>query len=199
MSATFHIEEELINRMVQGDELAFRKVYDYYKGKIFAYAFKHTKTKESATEVVQDVFVKLWMARTGIDTGNNFEAYLIRIAQNHIFNLMRDAARDKEKQSKVFQYIKHIQDNPEEELLAKELNKAYQEAIQQLPPQKKIIYRLKKEQALSYSDIALQLNISPLTAKKHMAEAVKQIREYIRLHDGINALVMAYYLYEHLK
>lgn len=177
-------------QVIQGNEFAFREVYDIFKGKIFAYAYKHTKSKDVATEVVQDVFVKLWQAKGSIDIAYNLEPYIMRITQNHVLNLMRDTARDEQKRLRIFEYVQYIQDNPEANLFAKELHKTWQEAIEQLPPQKKIIYKLNKEQSLSYSDIALQLNISPLTVKKHMSEAAKQIRDFMRLHGDLSYLII---------
>ncbi len=192
--SAIHINYDLLLQVINGDELAFREVYDLFKGKIFAYAYKHTKSKEQSAEVVQDVFIKLWQARAGINIGSPLEGYIMRITQNHLFNLMRDTARDVKKRSILFEYVQHIQENPEVDLFAKELHKTWQKAIEQLPPQKKIIYKLNKEQSLSYADIANRLNLSPLTVKKHMTEATRQIRDFMRMHSDLSYLIIAAYI-----
>ena len=200
MSTTlFYNEKELLGQMIKGDESAFRRIYEHYQAKIFSYAYRLTKSKDTAQEVVQTIFIKLWQKKGSIDLVNNFEGYVMKITRNHILNLIRDTARDQQKRDKVFHYLQTIRNNPEEELFAKELTKVYHEAIEQLPPQRKTVYRLRQEKALSHAEIAQQLRISPLTVKKHMVEAVKFIRHYVSTHGDLSYLVMAIYLHDQLS
>lgn len=191
-------EKELLSRFAGGDETAFRTLYAKFQGKIFAFALKHTKSSLVAKEVLQTVFIKLWDKRSQVKAENNFEGYIIRITHNHILNLLRDTARDKQKLQRAYQLMQEMRDNPETDLITKELAQTYRQAIESLPQQKKIIYRLREEQALSYAAIAEQLHISPLTVKKHMAEASRMIRAYIMQHGELGTILVALELYHRL-
>jgi len=174
-----------------GNEQAFREIYERYQGKIYAYAYHLTKLRETAREVVQTVFIRLWEKRADIDPDDNFEGYVIRITQNHILNLLRDAARDRERRAQVYRQLEQIRNQPEERLWARELTRIYREAIAQLPPRQQLIYHLRENEALSHAAIGAQLNISPLTAKKHMVEAVRFIRHYVNARITLPCLLLA--------
>lgn len=186
-----HNEKELLTRFGQGDELAFRALYVHFQGKIFAFALKHTKSEQIAREVLQSVFIKLWEKRAQVRPDDNFEGYLVRITHNHILNMMRDAGRDRAKIKRAWTLMQEMHDNPETDLIAKELSAVYQRAIEALPPQKKIIYRLRHQEGLSHAAIAEQLNISPLTVKKHMVEASRMIRAFITKYGELGILLFA--------
>lgn len=59
MPAENESEKELLNRLLMGDELAFRELYIAYQGKVFLFALRLTKSRIDAEEIVQEVFVKL--------------------------------------------------------------------------------------------------------------------------------------------
>lgn len=180
----------LLVQMAYGDAEAFRAIYEQYQDKVFAYAWRFTKSRHEAVEVVQQVFIKLWEKREGIDPAGHFEGYVMRMTQNHLLNLLRNTARDQAKKQRLFENMTRLHREPEESLLEKELTTVYNRAIEALPTQKKIIYHLRHKEGLSYAEIAEQLNISPFTVKKHMAEAVKLIRSYVSTHHGVSCLII---------
>jgi RNA polymerase sigma-70 factor (ECF subfamily) len=180
----------LIAPMTEGNTEAFRVIYEQLQGKVFAYALRFTKSREPALDMVQRVFIKIWEKRAAIDPQGNFEGYLMRTTQHLLLNLLRDTARDQAKKEQLYQEMQRLHREPEEYVLEKELSGIYYKAIEALSPQKKTIYGLRNESGLSYAEIAEQLGISPLTVKKHMAEAVKLIREYVQTHHEIGFILV---------
>jgi hypothetical protein len=63
---SLHNEKALLERVAQGDESAFRIVFDHYRDAIYAFALKVTRHESIAEEIVQDVFMKIWISRTGL-------------------------------------------------------------------------------------------------------------------------------------
>ena len=59
---------ELISRIKEGDESAFRIVFDLYSSKLYAFSYRFLKEKEPCQEVVQEVFLNLWINRAKLDT-----------------------------------------------------------------------------------------------------------------------------------
>lgn len=121
----------------------------------------------------------------------HFGAYLKKITLNHVLNHLKKVAREKTLQNELFNYLSLIRNNAEDSLLEKELLKTYEEAIAQLPPQKKIIYQLSRNEELSHDEIAKKLNISKNTVKNHMVEATKFIRNYVSKNGSIICFLMA--------
>lgn len=184
-------EFERIRRFSEGDAAAFGQLYDKYRGKVFSYAYTLSKSRETAEEIVQEVFLKLWQKRTSIDAERNFEAYLRKVTLNHLLNFFKKAARHKALQEQIFRNMEMSRTGPEEELMEKELQRAYREAVEKLPPQKKVIYRLSRQEELTHEQIARALNLSRNTVNNHLVEALKFIRNYIRAHGGLVHLLAA--------
>jgi RNA polymerase sigma-70 factor (ECF subfamily) len=181
----------ILQKVVLGDSGAFREIYSHYRGKLYQYAYALTKSEETADEITQEVFVKIWQKREQINTELNFEAYLKKITLNHVLNFLKKAARDKELQARIYHNVEQIRNSTEEQLLEKELMKTYTAAIEKLSPQKKLIYQLHYNEELTHEEISQKLNISKSTVNNHMVEAVKFIRNYVRSHAEVTCLLIA--------
>jgi RNA polymerase sigma-70 factor (ECF subfamily) len=181
----------ILQKVVLGDSGAFREIYSHYRGKLYQYAYSLTKSEETADEITQEVFVKIWQKREQINTELNFEAYLKKITLNHVLNFLKKAARDKELQARIYHNVEQIRNSTEEQILEKELMKTYTAAIEKLSPQKKLIYQLHHNEELTHEEISQKLNISKSTVNNHMVEAVKFIRNYVRSHAEVTCLLIA--------
>jgi len=183
--------EVLLIKLRNGDELAFAQIYNQYRSKMYIYAYNLCKSSETAEEIVQEVFIRLWQKKAQINTELNFSAYLKKITLNHVLNHLKKVAREKSLQDEIFHYIETIRNTTEDNLLEKELLKTYDEAIENLPPQKKIIYQMSRNEEMSHDQIAEKLNISKNTVKNHMVEATKFIRSYVSKHGSIVCFIIA--------
>lgn len=183
--------DALLIKLKNGDATAFEEIYNQYRSKIYTYALKISKSTVVAEEIVQEVFIKIWQKREQLNPELHFGAYLKKITLNHVLNHLKKVAREKTLQDELFNYLSLIRNNAEDSLLEKELLKTYEEAIAQLPPQKKIIYQLSRNEELSHDEIAKKLNISKNTVKNHMVEATKFIRNYVSKNGSIICFLMA--------
>ena len=174
-------ENELLKQVVQGDEIAFEKLFQQYKNKLYAFIYQLSGSATIAEDVLQDVFLKIWRTRTQLTGIDNFNAYLYRMAQNHAVNVLRRQSREALLLNEV-QRLAPQKVFGDEWLAAKEVQNALQQAINSLPPQQNKVYRLGQEQGFTYEQIASTLNISTSTVRNHMVQALKAIREYIALH-----------------
>lgn len=181
----------LLIRLRNGDQLAFAQVYNLYRSKMYAYAYNLCKSAETAEEIVQEVFIRLWQKKEQINTDLNFAAYIKKITLNHVLNYLKKVARDRALQEEVLNYMDTIRNTTEDNLLEKELLKTYDEAIELLPPQKKLIYQMSRNEEMTHDQIAEKLNISKNTVKNHMVEATKFIRSYVSKHGSIICFIVA--------
>lgn len=190
-------DKELLIKLKEGDELAFVKIYNQYRNKVYNYAYQLSKSADTAEEIVQEVFIRLWQKREQINTDFSFSGYIRKITLNHVLNHLKKIAREKALQEEVFHHISGNTSRAEDQLLEKELRKVYEEAIAQLPARKKLIYKMVRSEELSHEEIAIKLNISKNTVKNHMVEASKSVREYVRRNGGVICFILASSNYFH--
>ena len=190
-------DKELLTKLKEGDELAFVKIYNQYRNKVYNYAYQLSKSADTAEEIVQEVFIRIWQKREQINTDFSFQGYIKKITLNHVLNHLKKIAREKALQEEVFLHIAENSSRAEDKLLEKELRKVYEEAIAQLPAQKKLIYQMVRTEELSHEEIAIKLSISKNTVKNHMVEARKFVREYVRKNGGVICFILASSNYFH--
>jgi len=176
-------EKELLCRIAAGDETAFRTIYDTYRRKIYAYTLRLTESEAIADDIIQDVFMKVWLNRQSLETILNFNAWLHTIARNHIMDVMKALAKARLSQQQWAQAGTANGNNVEETLADKENQRLLQEALNRLSPQQLLIYQLTRQHGSKHADIASQLNISRHTVKTHLVVALRSIRNYLRLHS----------------
>ncbi|WP_348620055.1 RNA polymerase sigma factor [Pedobacter lusitanus] len=188
---------DLLIKFREGDEPAFIQIYNQYRGKVYSYAYQLCKSADTAEEIVQEVFIKIWQKREQINVALSFNAYLKKITLNHVLNYLKKVAREKALQEQIYHTIEQSSNRTEDHVLEKELRKIYDEAISRLPQQKKLIYHLSRVEELSHDEIALKLNISKNTVKNHMVEASRFIREYVSKNGSIICFIIASSNYFH--
>ncbi|HRE51047.1 MAG TPA: sigma-70 family RNA polymerase sigma factor [Flavitalea sp.] len=170
----------LLEQLSLDNEEAFRRIFDHYKAPFYETALKMTHAAGIAEEIVQEVFVMLWMKRKLAARAKNPEGYIFTILHNCIYAHFRKLAQEKRLRSAIGQ-IREESENPIEILLLeKEHAMILENVISQLPPQQRIIYKLAKQEGVSREEIAKRLNISPNTVRNHLAAAVAYLRAYLK-------------------
>lgn len=189
-------EQELIQRIAQNDEIAFAKLFDHYRDKIYTVALKLTHSTTVAEEIVEDVFLKIWLRRSCLQEIENFSAYLFVIARNETYKILKQIAKNyklvllTENDAGTF-----YDNNTEEYLISKEMTSVLEKAIDRLPHKQKQVYQLMKEGNLKRGEVAELLQIKPETVKFHLAQAMKNIRAYCLLHLNSSIGFMLFFSY----
>lgn len=179
----------LLRQVAEDDEQAFRRVFDHYKVPFHATAFKMTRSTDIAEEIVQEVFVTLWVKRKLIAIAKKPEGYVFTILHNCIYAHFRKLVLERQLKSKMSQAEEQSENRIETLLLEKESKTIIENVISQLPPQQKLIYRLARQQGLSREKIALELKISPNTVKNHLSAAMDYLRTYLK--KSLSVLIWA--------
>ena len=184
-------ETYLLHRLAAGDEGAFRILYDTYRDKLFFYVLRITASQQMAEDVLQEVFVKIWVGRESMKQVQCFSAWLFRVAKNKTLNGLRRLSLETLILAEVASNTDRQVNHTAETVDFLDTKKALHDAMEQLPPQQKLVYRLRWEQGLKSREIAMQLNISPLTVKKHMANASRSIRSLLEKQTAISVTVVS--------
>jgi len=184
-------EKELLSGIAAGDAIAFRKLYDAYRPKIYSYALRLTENETIADDIIQDVFMKVWVNRQSLTTINNFNAWLYAIARNQITDVLKAIAKARASLHLLGQALPAGANTVEAEMADKENQRLLQQALNRLSPQQRLIYHLTRNEGAKHADIAGQLNISRHTVKTHLVHALRSIRNYLQFHSDHVLLFIA--------
>lgn len=172
----------VVQQVVTGNQQAFRQLYHYFYQRLFHFAFSLIKTRETAEEIVEDVFIKLWNQRAGIAQISNIKVYLYTATKNTALNYLSKKARENltEPFDDLDITLTETGYSPEQLLITAEIYHKIRHAVEALPPRCKMIFKLVREDGLKYREVAEILNISINTIDAQMAIAVQRIAEAVR-------------------
>jgi len=160
-------------------EVYFTDIFKKHEYRLYTLVSHLTKSDKYAKDVVQEVFLKLWMQRSNLHTIDNIEAWLYKLTENRIIDFLKKTASERRLRDALWINIHHMADDSEETISSKEYNKVIDKAIDQLPPQRKRIYRLSKEDGLNYSEIARHLSFSRKTINNYFLKASVYLKSLI--------------------
>ena len=173
---------EYISKIKKGEEASFRHFVNSYSKDLFYYAQCFIRSKETAEEVVSDVFLDVWRHREEIDEIKNIKAWLLTLTHNKAISYLRKAENSSEiaswEEIDDFQIIGNLQTPDEEKKHSKNSKEEIAQInslIQTLPPKCKVVFALAKIERLPYKEIADMLNISVKTINVHVAKALEII------------------------
>lgn len=182
-------EKKVLGLLAQGSEFAFTELFDRYRARIYGVALKFLKCPDLAEEVVQEVFLKVWLRREDLVNILHFEGYLFTMTRNHVFDGIKEIAKETTAKSEFALHVKQVNDT-DYPLIEKQYEELLQEAVVQLPPQQKQIFHLAKTDGLTHQAIADQLHISRLTVKTHMAKALHTLRRNLQHYISTFAILL---------
>jgi RNA polymerase sigma factor (sigma-70 family) len=175
-------EHLLLEQIVSGDELAFSRMYYQTNKSIYNAVMAYVKNEHIAIELVQQVYIKLWNNRRKLKDVRSLKDYLFIIAKN----LTLDHFKKVTLETTFFGELSLIANKPasttDEKIDQIEYDKLLMDAIGQLPPQQREAWLLINEQELSYAEIAIKMNISKLTVKRHLELSRRSVRDYLKSH-----------------
>jgi RNA polymerase sigma-70 factor (ECF subfamily) len=159
------------------DEHSFQSLFkDHFTG-LCQFASGYIKDSEAAKEIVQDVFVNLWLKRDTIDSSKPVKSYLSTSVRNRCLNYLRDHKKFSS-DLLALENLSHesVYEQPDT-LVESDLVDQIDRAIEELPEKCRQIFRLSRYQNLKYQQIADQLQISVKTVETQMSKALQHMRQ----------------------
>lgn len=183
-------EKSLLQLVAAGDENAFRVLFEQYQDKVFKVAWKYLKSRALAEEVVQEVFIKLWYQKETLTAVDYFKTWLQTLARNHIIDFMRKLDVRDAANRQWADGASREENTTDHKIRTAQYEHLLETALAELSDQQRAVYRLAKEQGLTYEQIGEQLSLSPLTVKTHMQRALRSIRDFLRNHGEVYLLLL---------
>lgn len=167
---------------LHSDQQAYKKLFHFYYARLRSFSIGFTANREASEEIVSDVFLKVWNLRTTLPGIQNFSLYLYIATKNASLNYL-----EKEKRNRTFSLddvqteFRSLYYDPEQLMISAEMFRRYAAAVQNLPPQCRLIFKLVKEDGLRYRDVAELLHLAPKTVENQMTIALRRLSEAVAL------------------
>jgi RNA polymerase sigma-70 factor (ECF subfamily) len=185
-------DHDLASRLKNGDQYAFEILFYKYKNKLKGFVVNLTPPHIEPDEIVQKVFIKIWIRRNEIKPEKSFSSLLYTIAKNEVIDQLRSAVNKKiylagsdfiSDLNLSEDVVPDLQQNMEQKII---------ELIKSLPERRKQIFELNRFEGLSYKQVAKQLDISENTVDTQIRKALDFLRTEIRKHKD---LILLYFFH----
>jgi len=176
-------DSSLVDKIRREDSKSYEKLFITYAQPLINFARRFVYDTSIAENIVQDVFLDLWINRSELDPSLNIKSYLYTAVKNRALKQLRhgNVVRRSAKNLKSFD---HAIKTPEDELNIKEINTRFHQAIDELPEKCRIIFSMNRFDDITYREIAEILGISVKTVETQMGRALKFLRH--RLADFLS-------------
>lgn len=175
---------ELIRRSKQGDRAAFGQLVRRYQKRIYALCYRFGGSHDIADDLTQEAFIKAFEAIDTFDEQYPFYSWISRIATNNAINFIKRRKRQvgSEEGETVLkmQETDAVGSNPEQALSQKEIDKRYQQAIDNLPEEFRAVFVLRMHEDLRYEEIASRLKLSPGTVMSRLNRARQKLMDDLK-------------------
>ncbi len=185
MSREIEKTNSVLQKVSKGDHAAFKALFNLYRNKVYGYSLSIMHASAPAEEIVQEVFIKIWLKREALLEIENFDGFLRQMSKNETLNYLKKTLKDVERIRKVFEQYTDLDYSTENGIDYKETKQLLDDAIDKLPAQQKLIYNLCTVQGRKQEDVANELKLSPHTVKTHLRDAMKSIRDHLQVRNGL--------------
>lgn len=180
MSGKLPSDEILFNLMKEGDLNSFNTLFERYWKKLYATVYSNCTDNEVCSEIVHDIFLKLWLRREKLQIGN-FKAYITASARYQIYRHLKSVTKSSLEYREDLEFINQVAVNDgENNIHYRELERRVEEELEELPKRCKEIFTLSRKEQLTNEEIAKRLDISKRTVENQLTHALRHLRVSMR-------------------
>jgi len=178
---------QLLRMLQEGNAEAFAVIYNRYWKLLYTTAYHIIQDEDFAKDAVQEVFIALWQRRADADI-QVLKAYLQQAARFQVLKSIRSQKTDKQFYSRLAAVTADIV--YEHPLLFKEQEALLEDIMHALPEDCRLVFKLSREEHLTYKQIATRLNIAEKTVEKKMSICLKHIRQALQQHNTLSVMLL---------
>jgi len=181
-------DDELAFLLQKADHVAYTEIYKRYWALLYRNAYKMLHDEDEATDIVQDIFTKLWEKAEHFQLTTSLSSYLYAAVRNTIITLINRNKLKRYYHASLEDFVNRGEYITENTILEKELAAKIEKEIAALPEKMRLVFELSRKSNLSYAEIAEKLDISEGTVKKQVHNAIKILRFKIGHSSRMNIL-----------
>ncbi|HEV8135959.1 MAG TPA: sigma-70 family RNA polymerase sigma factor [Pyrinomonadaceae bacterium] len=179
---------DLVTRVCQGDQEAFRLIFDRYSRPVIGFIYDMVSDRELAEELTQETFVRAFRAIHRMKPETKLSTWLFGIARNVARESLRARTRANMQVTLEHESVMDVSDQkpvPVDRLLSKELNELIRRALEALDDDKRLVFTLKVFHQCSYEEIAEITGFSLAKLKTDLHRARAEMRRRIQPYAGV--------------
>lgn len=185
-------EKFLAQQLMNGNVKAFEQLFNTYRNDLYKFSLSMVCSKPYAEEIVQEVFLNLWLKRETTNPELSLKSYLFTMTRNKTISFLKKAANNKKLREEIF-YKSQKSINPTEYFIREEeLKIVKKKALDLLPPRRRLIFEMSRNDGKSYEEIARELGISINTVKNQMSMALETLREFLLNNRDITLAILLF-------
>lgn len=170
-----------IEKMKAGDRESFNQVFRRYYSPMVRFCIRYVADSDIASEIVQDLFVKLWSNREKISFNTSFESYMLTSVRNSALTYINKERSHAEANLRIYSEESDNTD-PSETLQSNNLEESYRKILKDMPEKRREVFLASRYDGLKYSEIAEKLGISQKTVEAQMSAAIKQLKDGLKAY-----------------
>lgn len=182
-------ERALLALIAEGDERAFERLFRFYATLLAALAMRMLRDEQAKQEVIQEVFLKIWINRDRLENVQQLQPWLRKITINECLMYIRRAASYREKLDLIALEEERYTTDCADHLHIKELTQAVERAVHAMPPQRRTIYEMSRIQGLTAKEISGKLGLSHGYVRNTLSAALTNIRERLAPYIDITLVI----------
>ncbi len=178
-----HAEQVAVGRVREGDALALELIFQVFGDEMLALAERISGSRAVGEEVVQDVFLAIWQARSSWEVRSSLRGYLRRAVQNTAVRARSSRTRGGAVEARLPDGIEGREGvlsdprpTPADQAAFDELASAAERAAAALTPRARDVFLMRRDEELSNREIADRLGVSVKTVETHMRRALQFMR-----------------------
>ncbi|PWK16126.1 RNA polymerase sigma-70 factor (ECF subfamily) [Arcicella aurantiaca] len=186
-------DSDILLAIRQGNERVFETVFKKHYQALCNYACGILKDMDDAEEVVQSIFLKFWEQRAEIEISVSLKSYLYRAVHNTCLNRLKHLKIQETYRQYVGDYLENTHDSATDILDKVELESRIADALEKLPEQCRLIFKMSRFEELKYQEIADRLRLSIKTVENQIGKALKIMRTELADYLPIILLMMLFF------
>lgn len=179
-----YTDEYLFQLLCEGSREALSVLYERYWKLLYIKACQRIHSKEMVEEIIQDLFVNLWMKRDTLFIQSSFSGYIFTALKNRILNYLQTQAihikHQRYQYKQAQQQNLYEDDSTQQQIQYLDLFESYQQSVASLPEKSRVIFELNRNGHFTIAQIAQQLSISPKTVEYHLSRSLQELKKKLK-------------------
>lgn len=162
----------------------FKEIFKEYYSDLCLYALKYVADPNTSKDIVQDVLIRFWEENDKLLNKNLVKSYLFKSVKNRSLNYLKREKRNTGLDQFLFDSVVELEssenDNAVSTITVSNLRKELERAIEDMPEQRRKIFRMSRFENLKHKEIAEELNISPKTVETQIYRSLNFLRKELK-------------------
>lgn len=171
---------QLLTTLHAGDITAFEMIFKTYYQPLCNYAYSFVQDRDEAEEIVQSTFLSVWEKKENLTIHTGVKPYLYAMVRNASLNVLKHEKIKQQHAAVELAVAERSSESVTRSVMASELEERIYKALNKLPEQCRLVFKLSRFEELKYAEIAEQLNISVKTVENQMGKALKIMRDQLK-------------------